>query len=329
MKKRSIIAAVLMLTLMTGCFKNYDEVGLTDSNPAETTAEATAGSDASSGTEVDPTEGSIDPSDKVLPPVDINEWKITTERENDVQQKILFEKEGSRFVGRLVLPDAAASRLPTVVILEYSPMMPNAFSYNKGTIDGITSNGMACILIEAFGSGDSIGTFESLTFENVNEMLTVFYSNLEKIPEVDSSKTVLWVNSQATLFALYAMQDKSDKVSAIFLPAPFYTDGALLREHYPDRDKIPQDSSYDFYLDQMYDVDAEDFFKNIKTKVYVFLPDFEVPDASEMYEKYTNYFPDKVYETVGKESDYEKGIYKGQGPVFEKIVEDLKAVFGI
>ena len=48
-----------------------------------------------------------------------------------------------------------------------------------------------------------------------------------------------------------------------------------------------------------------------------------------MYEKYTNYFPDKVYETVGKESDYEKGIYKGQGPVFEKIVEDLKAVFGI
>ena len=49
----------------------------------------------------------------------------------------------------------------------------------------------------------------------------------------------------------------------------------------------------------------------------------------KMYEKYTNYFPDKVYETVGKESDYEKGIYKGQGPVFEKIVEDLKAVFGI
>ena len=328
MKKRSIIAAVLMLTLMTGCFKNYDEVGLTDSNPAETTAEATAGSDASSGTEVDPTEGSIDPSGMMLDPVDLDAWTMIVEKENDHQQKVTFEKEGSRFLGRVVLPETAQERVPTVVMLEYSPTIPNVLSINKGAIEGINSNGMGCILIEAFGSGESIGTFESLTFENVNEMLTVLFANMASIPGVDSTKTVLWINNQACLFGLYAMRDKSDKVSAIILPGPFFTDGALLREHYPDREKIPKDGAYDFYVDQMYDVDAISFFKDIKTKVYAYTPDIEDQETIDLYNKYMGYFPDKEFIEVGQGSDYEK-IFKGEGPIFEKMMEDLKVIFGI
>lgn len=354
MKKQSMIAMALVLTLLTGCFKNYDEVDVTGADISVTTS-ASVSDTGDASAENDPTEGSVNPSgDSTLAPVELDAWKMTTESETDHheeededhdhrkwgnvefenahQQKIIFDKEGNRFVGRLVLPEGASEKLPTVVILDFNPSYPNALAYNKDTVKGIVSNGMACFLIEAFGAGDSngtYGTYENLSFDNVNELLTVLFANMDKIPGVDSSNVVLWVNSRAQLFAVYAMQDKCDRVKSIFLPGVVFTDGASLREHYPDKEKIPRDGTYDYYVDQMYDVDAEDFFKNISVKVYAFIPELEDSESVEYYERYMGYFPDKVLEQVGKDSDVEKGIYRGQGVIFEKIIEDLKAVFGI
>lgn len=329
MKKQSIIAMALILTLLTGCFKNYDEVDVSVADVSETTSGSVSDTvDTSAGG--DPTEGSINPAgDSILAPVELDAWKMTTETENANQQKIIFEKEGNKFVGRLVLPEGASEKLPTVVILDFNPSFPNSFAFNKGTVEGITTNGMACLFIEAFGSGDSTGTYESLSFDSVNEMLTVVFGNMDKIAGVDSSNAVLWVNSQAQLFALYAMQDKSDRVKAIFIPGAYFTDGASIREAYPDKEKIPRNGTYDFYVDQMYDIDAKDFFPNVSCKVYAIIPEIEDNDAIDFFNQYMNYFPDKVFEQAGKNTDFEKGVYKGQGVIFDKILEDLKTVFGI
>ena len=322
MKKKTIIAAVLMLTLLSGCFKNYDET-----YPAETSLSETASETTETTAESDPTEGSIDPSDMTMASVDIDSWKITTEQDGKYRQDILFEHEGRRFAGRVFLPESAAGKYPTVVIMGYSPVLSSLVSANKGCIEGITSKGMACIMIEAFGKGDSLGNYEELSIDNVNEILTVFFSYIDKIEGVDNSKVVLWSNTAVGLLPILSMKDKCDKVSAIVMPGPNFLDGAYLRELFPDKEKIADGGSYALYIDQMYDIDAEDFFKEISTKVFVYTAESGDQNGSDMIERYVGYFPDKVWEQTGTNTDYERSLYNGKGVVFDKIMEDLEALF--
>lgn len=318
MKRRSIIAAVLMLTLMTGCFTNYDEIGLTDISLEETSAEIS-----------DATEGSIDPSDMTMAPVDLDAWKMSFESGEGRQQIMIFENNGNRFRARLVPSALGGETNPSVVILSYSPIISNVYGSLKGSIEGITAKGMNCILIEAFGSGDSFGDFKDYTFENVNELLTVFLANTDKMPGVDSSRIVLWSLNSAGLFPLLAMKDKSDKFTAIVLTDPIFMDGEYLRKAYPDKEKLSNSELKDPYIEMMYDVDAKDFCKDIKTKVYILTAESDLPENVEMYKQYTEYFPDKAWIRAGTQEDYNEYLEKGKGAAFERLTEELTAIFGL
>ena len=323
MKKKTIVAVALILALLSGCAKDNDSTASSEQSSSETAPETVVETVAET-TESIQTQAPAETTVMTLAEVDTDAWKMTAGKKKDHQQKLKFETNDNEFSVRVLYPESKAKKVPAVIIFNYEdPVSGVHYELYEGCIEALASEGMACFFIEPFGVGETVGGCACPTPDNINEMITVLLANMDKIHGIDSSKIVLWSNSRLELFTLNAMQDKSDKVSAIFLPGTsFLKDGAYIRELIPDK----KEASADWYIDGMYDVDAEVLFKKIKTKVYIYTPLICDPDEEELCEKYCSYFSDKVLERAGMVSDLNK-VDRGEGEIFEKAVEDLKTLF--
>ena len=327
MKKKTIIAMALIIALFSGCSTDNGSVSVTEQSTSNTTSETVA--ETTETTTESTTETSAETSGMTMPPVDTDAWTMTAGKKKDHQQIVTFTKGDSKYADkfsiRVIHPETKAKKNPAVVILNYDdPMTGYFFEAYEGCADGIANEGTACIMVEPFGIEESVCGSSCPTLKNINEILTVLFANMDKIPGIDSSKVIFWSNSNVQLFALNAMQDKCDKVSAIFLPGTdFLYDGACIRKDHPDMKEV----SSDWYAGEMYYVDAKDLFKKIDTKVYIYTPLVGDPDEEKLCEEYSAYFPDKVWERSGMNSDYNM-INIGEGEIFEKAMEDLKTVFG-
>ena len=55
----------------------------------------------------------------------------------------------------------------------------------------------------------------------------------------------------------------------------------------------------------------------------------DLPENVEMYKQYTEYFPDKAWIRAGTQEDYNEYLEKGKGAAFERLTEELTAIFGL
>ena len=139
-----------------------------------------------------------------------------------VQQPMSFTNGDVRFAGTLYLPEHG-DRVPAVVVLWDASMPTRAFGLYQQLARGLPAIGVAVLVFDRRGSGESRGSIGHTTYDDLAGDGIAALHALQRTPRIDPSKIGFWGLSQGGWLAVLAASETPDAAFVISCSAPLVT----------------------------------------------------------------------------------------------------------
>jgi uncharacterized protein len=140
-----------------------------------------------------------------------------------IAQDIQFTNGGVHLAGTVYLPKAGGDHLPAVVALHGASDSTRTAALYQHLRKGLPAMGIAVLIYDRRGSGDSSGTLKGVDYESLADDAIAGQNALTKLPRIDSKKIGFWGLSQGGWLAVLAAGRSKNASFAISVSAPLVT----------------------------------------------------------------------------------------------------------
>jgi pimeloyl-ACP methyl ester carboxylesterase len=138
------------------------------------------------------------------------------------QQPVNFENRDVTLAGTLYMPDHG-DRVPAVIVLWGAQAPTREFAMYQQLATGLPAIGVAVLLFDRRGSGQSGGSNEHSTFQDLAGDGIAALHALQHNPHIDPKRIGFWGLSQGGWLAILAASETPDAAFAISCSAPLVT----------------------------------------------------------------------------------------------------------
>jgi uncharacterized protein len=148
-------------------------------------------------------------------------WHVTGDPKI-VAQDVRFTNGDARLAGTLYLPEKG-DHLPAVVALHGASDATRKSAVYRHLREGLPAMGVAVLLFDRRGSGDSTGTLKNIDYKTLADDGIAGQSALAKVPKIDPKRIGFWGFSQGGWLAVLAASRSPRTAFAISVSAPLVT----------------------------------------------------------------------------------------------------------
>lgn len=138
------------------------------------------------------------------------------------QQSMSFENGDVKLSGTLYMPDRV-DRVPAVIVLWGAQAPTREFAMYQQLATGLPAIGVAVLLFDRRGSGQSGGSNRHSTFQDLAGDGIAALHALQRNPRIDPKRIGFWGLSQGGWLAILAASETPDAAFAISCSAPLVT----------------------------------------------------------------------------------------------------------
>src|SRR5262249_16011535 len=113
-----------------------------------------------------------------------------------IAQNIQFTNGDVRLAGTVYIPKAGDDQLPPVVALHGASDSTRTAALYQHLREGLPAMGIAVLIYDRRGSGDSSGTLKGVDYETLADDAIAGQNALTKLPRIDPKKIGFWGLSQ-------------------------------------------------------------------------------------------------------------------------------------
>jgi uncharacterized protein len=145
----------------------------------------------------------------------------TTARAQNAPQPFTFTNAGIKFAGTLYLPEHG-DRVPAVVVFWGAQGPTRDYALYKQIADGLPAIGVAVLVFDRRGSGESGGTTHADFDDLAGDGIAALHA-LQRHPRIDPKRIGFWGLSQGGWLSILAASKTRDAAFAIACSAPLVT----------------------------------------------------------------------------------------------------------
>lgn len=292
LKKKIIPLLMISTVLMTGCFKNYDDIDVSlEDNGENVFVPGASDSESDGAIETD------------VRPV------------NEFEKYYYIKKDTIQYSNRLFLPERSGPH-PVVI---FSPEAGNLGKDYYELARKFTANGVAVFIPEPNIERENVDDFFSNQVDQIDKLINL----VKEIPELDSSKILTSGWGFGAYESMVAVAKDPSRVTGAFYYNPdldFAEDAAL---KFGNSESIPEDNEMNIPPEIIKDMNSVDY-KTVLTsnteKMIIFRNDFQDEAFKTQYEALTALIPNCIEDEL-PQSGYNFRIFMrggDQGDMLDK-----------
>jgi dipeptidyl aminopeptidase/acylaminoacyl peptidase len=140
-----------------------------------------------------------------------------------IAQDIQFTNGDVHLAGTVYFPKTSGDHLPAVVALHGASDSTRTAALYRHLREGLPAMGMAVLIYDRRGSGDSSGTLKGVDYETLADDAIAGQNALTKLARIDPKKIGFWGLSQGGWLAVLAAGRSKNASFAISVSAPLVT----------------------------------------------------------------------------------------------------------
>jgi len=148
-------------------------------------------------------------------------WHVSTTSQS-LSQDVQFTNGNALLRGTVYLP-STGNRLPAVVVLHHAGLPTRDAKLYRHLCEGLPAMGIAVLVYDRRGSGQSSGNLGSADFETLADDAVAAQHALAKFSRIDPNKIGFWGLSQGGWLAVLAAGRSKGAAFAISVSAPLVT----------------------------------------------------------------------------------------------------------
>src|SRR5215472_2294392 len=154
-------------------------------------------------------------------------WHVSATSQS-LSEEVQFTNGNARLRGTVYLPNTG-TRLPAVVVLHHAGLPTRDAKLYRHLCEGLPAMGIAVLVYDRRGSGQSSGNLGSADFETLADDAVAAQHALAKFSRIDPNKIGFWGLSQGGWLAVLAAGRSKDAAFAISVSAPLVTAGEQMQ----------------------------------------------------------------------------------------------------